>query len=121
MRFVQTAADRSPGSDLLAAMLDELEPRYGRVDVPGAPSATPTETSPPTGAFLVGFDDRRAVCCGGLKRLSDGAAEIKRMYVVPNARGRGVAGHRSIGDFNGNPFASFWREKVLIPRGLATE
>ena len=28
---------------------------------------------------------------GGIKRLPDGACEIKRMYVVPQARGRGVA------------------------------
>lgn len=31
------------------------------------------------------------VCCGGLKRLPDGACEIKKMFVVPGARGRGVA------------------------------
>jgi GNAT superfamily N-acetyltransferase len=91
LRFVQAAADRAPGSDLLAAMIDELVPLYGRIDVPGAPSATPAEMSPPTGAFLVGFDGERAVCCGGLKRLAGGGCEIKRMYVVPAARGRGVA------------------------------
>ena len=28
---------------------------------------------------------------GGVKRLSDDTAEIKRMYVVPQARGQGVA------------------------------
>ena len=32
----------------------------------------------------------RPLCCGGLKRLSDEACEIKRMYVIPEARGRGV-------------------------------
>jgi GNAT superfamily N-acetyltransferase len=31
------------------------------------------------------------VCGGGLKRLDDEAGEIKRMYVVPAARRRGVA------------------------------
>ncbi|MEA2297740.1 MAG: hypothetical protein QOF77_676 [Solirubrobacteraceae bacterium] len=73
-------------------MIDELEPLYGRIDVPEAPSATPAEMSPPDGAFLVGYEDGEAVCCGGVKRLADGACEIKRMYVVPQARGRGVAG-----------------------------
>lgn len=72
-------------------MLTELEPLYGRIDVPGAPTATPSELSPPTGTFLVGFDHLRPVCCGGLKRLPDGACEIKRMYVAPDVRGRGVA------------------------------
>ncbi len=72
-------------------MIDELEPLYGRIDVPAAPSATPADMAPPGGTFLVGVEGGRAVCCGGLKRLPDGACEIKRMYVVPEARNRGVA------------------------------
>ena len=47
--------------------------------------------SPPSGAFVVGYEDGTAVCCGGIKRLPDGACEIKRMFVVEQARGRGVA------------------------------
>jgi GNAT superfamily N-acetyltransferase len=31
------------------------------------------------------------VCCGGVKRLDDERCEIKKMYVVPGLRGRGVA------------------------------
>jgi GNAT superfamily N-acetyltransferase len=31
------------------------------------------------------------VCAGGIKRLSERCGEIKRMYVVPGQRGRGVA------------------------------
>jgi len=147
---VESPADRPPASELVSAMIDELVPLYGRIDVPGAPSATPAELSRPTGAFLVGFEDRLAICCGGLKRCDQGICEIKRMYVAPAARGRGVAGlllealeeaarslgyavarldtgarqphaqrlyeragYRSVEDFNGNPFASFWGEKVL--------
>jgi GNAT superfamily N-acetyltransferase len=92
LRFEPTSADRPPATELVAAMIEELEPHYGRIDVPEAPSATPAEMSPPGGAFLVGFDGDRPVCCGGVKGLSDEACEIKRMYVVPDARGRGVAG-----------------------------
>jgi GNAT superfamily N-acetyltransferase len=56
------------------------------------PAAGPEQFSPPGGTFLVGFDDDGTVLCGGgVKRLSDGVAEIKRMYVVPEARGRGLA------------------------------
>ena len=73
-------------------MIDDLVPLYGRIDIPGAPSATPEEMGPPGGAFLVGWDGALAVCCGGLKRLTDEICEIKRMYVVPQARGRGIAG-----------------------------
>ena len=31
------------------------------------------------------------MCAGGIKRIAPDAAEIKRMYVVPAARRRGVA------------------------------
>jgi GNAT superfamily N-acetyltransferase len=91
LRFVESPADLPPASSLVEAMIDELVPLYGRIDIPGAPSATPAEMGPPDGAFLVGWDGRRAVCCGGLKRLDDETCEIKRMYVVPDARGKGVA------------------------------
>ena len=42
--------------------------------------------------FLVGYRDGDAVCGGGIKRLPDGACEIKRMYVVPAARRQGWPG-----------------------------
>jgi GNAT superfamily N-acetyltransferase len=85
-------ASEPPASDLVEAMILDLVPLYGRIDGAGAPRATPEDFAPPGGVFLVGYDDDgRAVCGGGVKRLSENVAEIKRMYVVPEARGRGVA------------------------------
>jgi GNAT superfamily N-acetyltransferase len=55
------------------------------------PKAGPDELSPPGGTFVVGFEGDVPVCCGAIKRLPDGACEIKRMFVVEKARGRGVA------------------------------
>jgi GNAT superfamily N-acetyltransferase len=149
-RFERADASTPPASDLLEAMIVELEPLYGRIDIPAAPSAGPADFGPPGGAFLVGFEDGQAICGGGIKRLPDGACEIKRMYVLPEARGRGVAkellvaledaaralgytvarldtgphqphaermyraaGYAEIGNFNANPFASYWGEKRL--------
>jgi GNAT superfamily N-acetyltransferase len=89
--FSRTDAGTPPASDLLEAMIVELAPLYGRIDVPEAPSATPEDFTPPGGAFIVGREGDEAVCCGGVKRLPDGSCEIKRMYVVPHARGRGLA------------------------------
>ena len=57
----------------------------------GGPSATPADFSPPGGAYVAGFIDGVPGCGGGIKALGDGAAEIKRMYVVPQFRGRGLA------------------------------
>lgn len=136
---------------LVAAMVDEVSELYGRIDVPGAPSATPEDFSAARGGgFLLVVEDGVAIAGGGLKRLDDEACEIKRMFVVPSARGRGHAsrllegledearrlgyriarldtgehqpqaqamyeraGYAPIGNFNANPFASFWGEKIL--------
>jgi GNAT superfamily N-acetyltransferase len=143
-------SDAAPATELVAAMVDEVSEMYGRIDLPGAPSATPADFAPPGGAFVVLYEDGTPVAGGGLKRLDDEACEIKRMYVVPEARGRGVArtllealedegrrrgysiarldtgehqpraqrmyeraGYALIGNFNANPFASFWGEKRL--------
>jgi GNAT superfamily N-acetyltransferase len=87
---------RVPGTDpdaqaMLKAMVDGLVQIYGPV-VPGAtPSAHPEELSPPAGGFVLLVEDGRAVAGGGFKRLDDGTCEIKRMYVVPEARSRGLA------------------------------
>ena len=91
MEFRATNAAEQPASDLIEAMVAELAPLYGRIDRPGMPVAGPEQFAPPGGAFLVGFDDGRPICGGGLKRLEPGVVEIKRMYVVPEARRRGVA------------------------------
>jgi GNAT superfamily N-acetyltransferase len=92
MEFRAMDAGSPPASDLIEAMIEELIPLYGRIDVPGAPSAGPADFAPPRGTFLVGFSDAdEPVCCGGVKALPDGTCEIKRMFVAPQARGRGVA------------------------------
>src|SRR3954470_14649377 len=94
MVFERVPAGESPARELIAAMVAEIQGLYGgRLDEdPRSPSATPADFSPPGGACLVGYDDEGgAVCVGGVKRLDDETAEIKRMYVLPEARGRGAA------------------------------
>ena len=42
--------------------------------------------------FYVAYDDiGNAVACGALKHFDDNTAEIKRMYVKPEYRGRGLS------------------------------
>ena len=84
-------ADQSPARELIAAMIAELTPLYGRIDGPGAPTATVADFSPPGGTFLVLERDGVPIAGGGFKRLDADACEIKRMFVVPEARGQGVA------------------------------
>jgi putative acetyltransferase len=46
---------------------------------------------PPDGTFIVvRDDDGAAVACGGIARFDGERAELKRMYVVPEQRGRGL-------------------------------
>jgi len=53
-------------------------------------SAHPDELTPPAGGFVVVTLDGRPVGCGGFKRFDDETCEIKRMYLAPELRGRGV-------------------------------
>lgn len=80
--------DHPDGTRLRTAQRTELDARYGCEDhEPGTlPSA---ETM---AVFLVARDEHgEAIGCGGLRLTEPGAAEIKRMYVAPEARGTGVA------------------------------
>ena len=85
--------DDGDGGRLAQAMRDEIAVMYEGLDLDGdtMPRAGAAELSPPGGAFVVGYHDGVPVCCGGVKRLDDERCEIKKMYVVPELRGRGVA------------------------------
>ena len=66
----------------------EMNVRYGGDVEPGAKLIAADVT-----VFLVARDAAgRALGCGGLRRLDAETAELKRMYVVPGARGRGLGG-----------------------------
>ena len=65
----------------------EVRTRYGGKDEPGThPSAADVSV-----VLVARDDDGTALGCGALRVLADGVAEVKRMYVVPAARGRGVS------------------------------
>ena len=90
LEFRAGRSDESPGRELFAELDELLNEQYpGRMTRPGSVT-TPDEMGPPDGAFLVGYEDGRAVAIGGLRPLGDGICEIKRMYVVPDARSRGI-------------------------------
>jgi GNAT superfamily N-acetyltransferase len=49
-----------------------------------------TEYGPPAGAFLIARERGAPLGCAGLRCFAPGEGEIKRLYVVPAARGRGI-------------------------------
>ncbi len=93
IEFRQAAFDTGAGAALLQAMRDEMREIYDGLDMDSddMPRAGAAELGPPSGALLVGWSDGEPVCVGGVKRLDERASEIKRMYVAPPVRGRGVA------------------------------
>lgn len=93
LQFRDALIDAGDGAVLETAMVAEMAEVYNGFDIrsEGMPKAGAAEMNPPNGVFLVGYLEGEAVCCGGLKRLDHEACEIKRMYVAPAARGKGVA------------------------------
>src|SRR4051794_3117795 len=49
----------------------------------------PRDFAPPSGIFLVATTSDGPVGCGGFRLLAPGAAEVKRLFVRPAARGEG--------------------------------
>jgi GNAT superfamily N-acetyltransferase len=79
--------DSEIGDSLVRAVLAEYAVRYGGID---ADTPSPEEFAAPDGAFVIAYVDGSPIGCGGLRQLSPGIGEIKRMYVEPGARKLGV-------------------------------
>ena len=80
-------------SAIATALADSLEAELlatydGNPGSGGLPAASIFEPEN-GGTFLIGGIDGEAVACGGIARYDAATAEIRRMYVVPTARGRG--------------------------------
>jgi GNAT superfamily N-acetyltransferase len=73
---------------LIEQVQQEYVRRYGGRD---AAVVEPAEFLPPHGLFLVAEVDGVPAGCGAWRALPTGQAEIKRMYVEPAFRRRGIA------------------------------
>ena len=73
---------------LTDAQQTELRARYGGETEPGVPPSAADVAV----VLVARDDDGTPIGCGALRPLDEpGTAEVKRMYVVPAARGRGVS------------------------------
>jgi GNAT superfamily N-acetyltransferase len=75
----------------LAEYVAELNRRSTRgFDPSVGATALPHEVRPPAGGFFVAYLHREAIGCGAVKHHHDAPAEIKRMWIAPQARGLGL-------------------------------
>ena len=87
MKIEVTAYDHPDAMALIAQVQQEYVVRYGSPD--GTP-VDPADFAPPRGLFLVAYVDGTPAACGGW-RAHEADVELKRMYVTPAFRGRGLA------------------------------
>lgn len=73
---------------LITAMTAEITAIYDR-RIDGHGHFKPEDVLVPRSGFYVGRVDGEAVVCGGFRPLELGIAEIKRMFVAAEHRGRG--------------------------------
>ena len=154
MRAVTIEIEDAASADAqacIARYFTDLQTRFdaGYDPAKGLPAGADL-LNPPHGFFLIARLDGAPIGCVGLKRTNADYAEVKRMWVSPDARGFGLGrrlleelellasldgvtrlrldtnktlveartlyatcGYREIPDFNGEPYADFWFEKVL--------
>ena len=81
---------------LIAALDADLDERYADDDDEDDVDRTMLnllgpDVTPPKGTLLLARLDGVAVGCGAIRPHDADTAEVKRMYVAPEARGRGIA------------------------------
>jgi len=88
--FVEVDAGSPPAQAAMTAYFDELADRFpAGFDATGYLS--PEDYNPPRGRFFLAMAGNAVLACGGLVWIDRTTAEIKRMWVAPSARGRGLA------------------------------
>jgi GNAT superfamily N-acetyltransferase len=73
-------------------LVSEVQLEYvGRYGSPDETPVNASEFTPPDGRFVVADVDTIPVATGGLRRFDAKTVEVKRMYVRPAYRGRGLS------------------------------
>ncbi len=83
--------DGAVGRQLLAAFVRDISDRYPGWHPGIGPSAEPGDFEEDRGRFLVALTGDTPLGCGGIKWMDAETGEVKRLYVLPAARGQGVS------------------------------
>jgi len=81
--------DSADARRLIAALDAHLAERYPPEEVIGL-TLRPEHVEPGRGTFVIARGDGVAIGCGALHKLDETTSELKRMFVDPAVRGRGV-------------------------------
>lgn len=87
--FEPAAPEHPDAARLIVAMTREVTSLYSPDEIARVREREAARLSPME--LLLARRDGRAVGCGGIQRIDDATAELKRMYVEPEERGSGVA------------------------------
>jgi len=72
----------------------------------------PEDYNPPRGRFFLAMSGAEVLACGGLVWIDVNTAEVKRMWVAPPARGRGLASRLLV--FLEQTAAASGRRRVIL-------
>ncbi|MGH8793555.1 MAG: GNAT family N-acetyltransferase [Stackebrandtia sp.] len=113
VRILSESFDSKVARSLNEALQDEYRKRYDDVD--RTPLAA-RDFTPPGGGYFVAYDGDAAVGSGAWRSHGESDAEMKRLYVVEAARGRGVA--REMVTFLEADAAARGRARMILVTGL---
>jgi len=81
---------RPEAAELMSALSAELARRYDYME-DGSGGFKPEDALGPGGAFVIGRIGDNPVACGAIRPLEEGVAELKRVFVKVDFRGRGYS------------------------------
>ena len=88
---VSTADALAAARDLIREHIEANSHAHGAAETAAVLAALPAPYVPPGGGLWLAWDGTEAAGCIALQPLSPDVGEIKRMYVRPLSRGRGIA------------------------------
>jgi len=90
---VATAADLSDVRALFLEYAASLEVDLAYQDFPREVAGLPGDYAPPRGCLLIARGDGAAIGCVAVRPIDADRCEMKRLYVRPVGRGRGLGRH----------------------------
>lgn len=88
---VSTATELAAARDLIRAHIEAHSEAHDAAATGALLAALPAPYVAPAGGLWLAWDGEEAAGCIALQTLAPGIGEVKRMYVRPASRGRGIA------------------------------